>query len=792
LDFTLKDLAARELKPKERPTEDIADARHRSMMEAIAPYAKKTLQKNLTPVYVDYKTRKTKLVLVLCPEWSPYMPPFSLARLSGVAKTAGYETTIFDLNVTAYRAYRDDWWPSKKIPFRLWDPSASWRWLDPTYHKDVHPLLEPILKECCDKIEALKPDVVGFSVYYISEEPTKWMCQELKRRMPNIKIAVGGPNVHKSWFKVEPYYDYVVIGEGEANLLKVLEDVESGLGATRTSPTIYNQPEDERININGLPMPDYESIDFSLYDLPNGVNSEISRGCTAKCTFCEETHFWKYRQRQAVDLITEVEWLYYNKGTDIVWFIDSLINGNLKELRAFALALKAKGLKVRWTGYARCDGRMDLEYLQDLADGGCIMFNFGCESGSQKVLDDMDKGVTIQEMEQNFIDCKKVGIWAATNWIVAFPTESYQDFADTMTFMWRMRDNNINNAGLGVGYGLGPETIVGQNPHKFNVSWHKYQGFWISNDFTKGGSHVMTRVKLIHMWLDMFRDHTEVPISYPIRDALEKTHYRVIFDDPNYHREIEYEKFDYNIIPPVDPNNPYANALVNELWPFLRLLWKIRGGYKIEIHFNPDIDSKEFGASYGACLYNGVYRFKIDHAGKWEADFYTKFDQIDNPYDDRERPPVGRKGPFYAQDYSRIQANTAKRARKLARPGWNVDEGRSGQDFTDLLNEEKWLNETVDFSFKHHYKGTGHWGDYKDYEVAVSDTTTTVMPEKQAMTVNEAPILNTSSRPQIPASIEIPITSIIKRRPVIETTVIETFPLTAPVVKKTKRPLFPI
>jgi hypothetical protein len=53
LDFNLKSLAVDKAAPKERPTEDIADARHRSMMEAIAPYAKKTIQKNLTPVYVD-------------------------------------------------------------------------------------------------------------------------------------------------------------------------------------------------------------------------------------------------------------------------------------------------------------------------------------------------------------------------------------------------------------------------------------------------------------------------------------------------------------------------------------------------------------------------------------------------------------------------------------------------------------------------------------------------------------------------------------------------------------------
>jgi hypothetical protein len=730
LDFTLRSLAVDELKPKERPTEDIADARHRSMMEAIAPYAKATVQKNLTPVYVDYKTRNTKLVLVLCPEWSPYMPPFSLARLSGVAKSSGYETHIIDLNVKAYNAFKKDWWPKQRIPFRLWDPSSSWHWLGDTYMNDIHPLLGPeILEPAVDKIIEMNPDVVGFSVYYISEEPTKWMCREIKRRAPHIKIAVGGPNVHKSWFATHPYYDYVVVGEGEQNLLVMLDEIEDKIEVEY--PRYLTQPEDQRININGLPMPDYESIDFSQYELPNGVNSEISRGCTAKCTFCEETHFWKYRQRQSVDLITEVEWLYYNKGTDIIWFIDSLINGNPKELRAFALALKEKDLKVKWTGYARCDGRMDLEYLQDLAAGGAIMFNFGVESGSQKVLDDMAKGVTIAEMEQNFIDCKKTGIWAATNWIVGFPTEDYQDYSDTMTFFWRMRNNNINNAGLGVGYGMGPETIVGQHPHKFNISWHKYQGHWIRNDFTFGGTHLMIRVKTWHMFADFFRGVTDVPISYPVRHALEKEHYKIKLNHTDMAREIEYEKFDYNII---KPNiNPFADALVNEMWPFLRMLWKCRGGYEAEIRYNPEIDLKEFGQQFGPGMFNAVYKFKISDSGKWEADFDMKFEQIDNPFDDRERPPLGRKGPFYAQDYSRMMSNTALRARKLAKPTWSDAEGRDGQDFSDLLDEETELNKNVDFTFDYHYIGYGNWGNYKDFEVAVSNTSREVIPEKEAM-----------------------------------------------------------
>jgi hypothetical protein len=211
------------------------------------------------------------------------------------------------------------------------------------------------------------------------------------------------------------------------------------------------------------------------------------------------------------------------------------------------------------------------------------------------------------------------------------------------------------------------------------------------------------------------------------------------------------------------------------------MLWKIRGGYTAEIYFNPTIDNKEFGNSYGACLYTGVYKFKIDNEGRWEADFYTKFDQIDNPYDDRLPPPEGRKGPFYAQDYSRIQANTAKRARRLARPDWDIGEGRSGQDFSDLLNEEAALNASIDFSFEHSWQGTGHWGNFKEYEVEVSTVKKDIIPEKEAMSASEVKA--------------IPITAI-KRRTTIENIIAENREL-EPVIsnaptRKIKRPLFPI
>ena len=279
VDFNLNNLATNSVDSHEKPELSIEDARHQSMMDAIAPFAKKVQQKNMTSLYSEYKTRKTNIILVMCPEWAPEFPPFNLARLSGICKSAGYECTIMDLNVRAYNAHQTDWQPNNKMPFLLWDPSASWHWLGETYLKDIHPLLEPILVDAIDKIVEANPTAVGFSQYYISEEPTNWMSAELRRRAPHIKQLVGGSNVHKDWFDSKGLYDYIVTGEGEHAILNVLQELEDDI--THDEPQVLKQSNTERININDMPMPDYTGLDFNEYKVPNGVTSEFSRGCTA-------------------------------------------------------------------------------------------------------------------------------------------------------------------------------------------------------------------------------------------------------------------------------------------------------------------------------------------------------------------------------------------------------------------------------------------------------------------------------------------------------------------------------
>ncbi len=689
-----------------------ANDRHLAMLKAIAPYAKPNVQKNLTDVSIYRAERNTDLMLILLPEWSANFPPFNLARLSAVAKQAGYNSQILDINVQCFRKWVNELRPNKLVNFEMWNSGSSWRWVDENYYRYIHPLFESIFIDNLQKIIEYNPTAVGFTMYQFNEEPVKWMIQYLKKHLPNIKIIVGGSNVQHGWFKMQPYYDYVVNGEGEEAILKILDEIENNI--VRSEPMYITQPSEQRINLNNLPMPDYDSIDFNAYEIPNGALSELSRGCTAKCTFCEETHFWKYRQRQAIDALKEIEWLYYHKGTDIIWFIDSLVNGNLKELRAFAKGVIAKGLKIKWTGYARCDGRMDLEYMQDLADSGCVSLNYGCESGSQKILNDIDKGVTVAEMEQNFRDGKAVGISAATNWIVGFPTETYQDFADTMTFLWRNRNMNISNIGTGMGFGMGPETIVGQNPERFNLSGQKYLGYWITKDFKLSGSHVLTRLKSFHILIDHLV--TEQPFDCTRRPDITRYHYDIEFQDDTILNDISYEKFNYEIIK--TNINPYADSLVNEIWPILRVLWKARGGYNITIRFSPELDNKEFGGHFGTGEYTAEYKFSITTEGIWSADFKINFKQV---YSNKNDPRKSlRHGPFFAQEFSRMTGNAAQRARKLAKPRWG-DQGRSYQDFDDLLREELYLNRTVDWSFDWKWNGSGNWQNHEQYNINTPD-----------------------------------------------------------------------
>lgn len=664
------------IKEVDAPVVSEFDDKHIKVMQAILPYARNTPQKNLTEVIINNVTRTSKILFLLLPEWAANFPPYNLARLVSVVKEAGYAADAVDLNVKAWRDHVN--W---NIDFDPWHGSKEWRWMGESYHTHLHQHMLPLLEKYIQYIEDNNFNVVSFSLYYCNQEPTDWMAREIKRRLPHVTILVGGPQCHAfPPGNDKPFYDYVVTGEGEEIILSILEEIEQqGQPSQQIS---IRQQEGQRLDLDKLPWADYSHFDLSEYRMPNGVNAEFSRGCTAKCVFCSETHFWKYRGRSAGGTLEEVITLNQKYGINYIWFLDSLVNGNVKELRAFTKGIIASGIKINWTGYARCDKRMDSEYYDDLAASGCHMLSYGIESGSNSVLEAMDKRVTVDEIEQNLKDGERVGVGAHTNWIIGFPTETPQDFYESMTLVWRNR-KGIDVVACGHGFTEPPDTILSQNSEKYGMIKAYYMNNWITKDFTNSKVNRLIRLITFNIMLK----HTPGKLELANFDT--NKYHTVTFDNPLLCQSVDFDKFDFNII---RPNiNPLADSVVNEAWPLFRLLWRTKGAYKIRVVITPEMSMNEFGNRLG-CNFNAEYNLSVDSSGNWNADFVFDFKQD--------------KAAWRYQDYSRETSMSAKRARQLALPDSNGEVVTTIEQFHNYQKQVEQL-QSVDFSFSYNYIGNG-------------------------------------------------------------------------------------
>jgi len=632
-------------------------------------------------------TKDTDIWFVMLPQWSHYLPPFNLARLSSILLEEGYFTKCLDLNIKAWNLSRPH---IDELGFDPWDGTWTFKWKGNVYWNELHYLFSDFFNTAIDEIVKAKPKVVGFTVYWTNTQLVLWMKNELKKRLPDTVFVAGGPSSQSEAKFLLENFDVLVVGEAEKIIVSLLDSIENNTLDKSSFPIKLTQPFNERIDLNLHPIPNYSDFDTNDYKIPNGMISEFSRGCVAKCTFCEETHFWNFRQRGYLSLVDELEHLNKQFGFNGVWFVDSLVNGSLKELNAFAEEVVKRNLKIQWFGFARHDGRMDLEYLKLLKASGCVALQYGSESGSNKILSDMNKRVTKEEMEQNFIDGYTAKVEANTSWVIGFPTETTNDFIDTLTLIWRNRNSSIANIISSTRFHMGPQTIVGQNPSRFGIKHALHDGCHIREDLTLGLPQITIRSKCWTLFLEELKSNRK--ITFLPRPNFKKYHYSIKYNDRKRLSNIEFENFDYNIY---NTNNPWIDSCVNEPLGLFRFLWKTRGGYKLQLNFSKEINYNEYGPSLAPNL-NGRFIFEIDDSGKWVYDIELEYIQPDTAWKSLPRE-------YYFGEESSI-----KRARKHARPEWGID-GISEEKYEELIEEVDRLNKEVDLSFNIKDVVKGNW-----------------------------------------------------------------------------------
>jgi radical SAM superfamily enzyme YgiQ (UPF0313 family) len=576
-------------------------------------------RRNVKSVNVFNATRKTSFTLCVLGSWAIYMPPYNIARLCSLTREAGYLTRVYDFNVDSHYLLKE----ANPDLHDAWNGANYWWWQDPEYYTRIHPTYEPFLKEHLEVLLADEPDILGFSCYYTNILPTLWMIKQIRARRPDITIVMGGPECHEKYFKKPKEVDYYFVGESEQNILDFLDNWEHGIKPM--SPAIGSLYSDTRIDIDSLPYPDYSDFDLTKYWGKNSICAEISRGCIAKCSYCTEVYYWKFRDRGANNVVDELEYQVKEYGVTFVSFVDSLMNGNLKEFKKFCEELIKRELGFTWWGYARCDGRMDREYYEIMAAAGCQGFNYGIETGSDKVLKAINKKNTVAEINQNIIDSHAVGMKVSACWVIGAPGEDIEAFTHSFNMLWNHRERIIAcSPGIGLGDNAGSDY---DDREKYNINPRNtsYLGGWYTLDLTNTKLHRFIRVKLMHIWLKICKDYGGTITNVHSAQGDIADHYTLEFDSEYIKTHVEYEDFNYNIIQ--SGQGVFADSVMNEVFGFLRMLWRVRGGFEINLNFNKDLDHRDFMSAIvpNTHSYTADIWFKIDDDGNYSTTQQYKF-----------------------------------------------------------------------------------------------------------------------------------------------------------------------
>ncbi len=299
------------------------------------------------------------------------------------------------------------------------------------------------------------PGVLGLYTNLMTRRSVIEIVREAKRL--GWTVVLGGPeSANYPADYLERGADAVVIGEGELTLSELLtvlarsgpqhlHDV-PGLAFKDASGAVITTAEREQIaDINSVPWPDRAAIDQQQYvDVwrrqhgSGSVNLITARGCPYKCKWCSHAVFgYTHRRRDPVDCAAEVAQIQDIWKPDQVWYADDVFTINHRWLYTYAAELKRRGIRLPFETISRADRMLDARVLETLAGMGCYRVWIGSESGSQRILDAMKRGVTVEQVQQATRLAQRHGIQVGMFLMWGYEGEELPDIEATIEHVKR-------------------------------------------------------------------------------------------------------------------------------------------------------------------------------------------------------------------------------------------------------------------------------------------------------------------------------------------------------------------
>jgi anaerobic magnesium-protoporphyrin IX monomethyl ester cyclase len=296
-----------------------------------------------------------------------------------------------------------------------------------------------------------KPDIVGITCGTATYQTTMQTARTVKQALPSVPVVVGGPHptLRPREMLTHEEIDVVVVGEGEytfrelvlhSSKIENLADV-SGLFYRNRKGEIVSAPGRPFIkNLDELPFPARHLLPMESYpnraeflDVKPIYSINTSRGCPFGCVFCSVRMIWgrSYRSFSPARIVDEIELLIDKYKAKGIYFREDNFTVDAKRVTGICDEMKRRGIDIQWV----CESRVDLvsrELLEKMHKAGCRAMWFGPESGSQRVLNLLKKGITIEQTKKAFDICKKVGIRAGASFMMGIPGERIEEMYQTL------------------------------------------------------------------------------------------------------------------------------------------------------------------------------------------------------------------------------------------------------------------------------------------------------------------------------------------------------------------------
>jgi radical SAM superfamily enzyme YgiQ (UPF0313 family) len=324
--------------------------------------------------------------------------------------------------------------------------------------------------------------------------------QAVKAHDPTIVTVLGGGFVNTELRELtEPrvfdHFDYVTLDAGERPLLALLEHLQGRRSSQRLVRTFVRDAQTQAVRYVNLVEPDIAFADvgtptwdglpldryLSLLDMLNPMHRlwsdgrwnklTVAQGCYwKKCSFCDVSldYISRYEGASAATLVDRIEAIVQETGQTGFHFVDEAAPP--KALKTLAAELQRRQLSISWWGNIRFEKSFSPGLCQQLADSGCIAISGGLEVASDRLLDLMKKGVSVEQVARVTKGFSDAGILVHAYLMYGFPTQTVQDTVDALEYVRQLFEAGCIQSGFFHRFACTVHSPVGQNPSDYGVT----------------------------------------------------------------------------------------------------------------------------------------------------------------------------------------------------------------------------------------------------------------------------------------------------------------------------------